>query len=171
MRYLLPIIACCLLLAGCSFGTGVDRAELDAQLKAGAEKIAKMEAFIQANKPLLDQLAKLAADTKDPDLIKAAEKLRVTVEAVQAALPTAKAELETVQATVQKLEADAAGKVPWYAIAGGLALHYVPRIAATFIPALAPLAALLANVNWTLSATKAQKDEDALIAAKAAGKA
>ena len=159
MRYLLlPIIAFCLLLAGCD--ASVDRDQVQAQLDAAAAKTAQIEAFIVANQPLLDSLAKLAADTKDPDLIKAADKLRVTVDAAKAVLPTAKAELDAAKQTLAKLEADAAGKVPWWSIAGGILLAVVPRAVGVFFPPLKPAAELAAEWAWTAMATRRQKAAD-----------
>lgn len=159
MRYLLlPIFALCLLLAGCD--SGADREQVQMHLTAAATKTAQIEAFITANQPLLDQLAKLAAETKDPDLIKAAEKLRATVEAAKAVLPTAKAELDAAKQTLAKLEADAAGKVPWWSIAGGILLTVVPRAVGAFFPPLKPAAELAAEWAWTAMATRRQKAAD-----------
>lgn len=161
MRFLLlPIIACCLFLTGCNGFGSVDRAEVDKALADAAEKVAKMEAFITANQPLLDQLGKLAADTKDPDLIKAAEKLRATVAAAQVALPTAKTELAAARDAVTKLETDAAGKVPWWSMVGGALLLVVPRIVGAVVPPAKPLAELAAEWGWTLMATRRQKKAD-----------
>ncbi len=154
-----------LLLSGC--GSTVDRAQVEQQLAAAAEKVAKIEAFIVDNKPVVEQLGKLAEQTGDETLKAAAAKLRATVDAAIAALPTAKTELDAIKTTVGQLQADADGKVPWYAIAGGLALQYVPRIASMIFPQLAPLAALFANFTWSATATKKQKDEDEAMAAKA----
>lgn len=166
MKLILPLIALAvLLLSGC--GSTVDQARVEQQLAAAADKVAKIEAFIVENKPVVDQLGKLAEQTGDETLKAAAAKLRATVDAAIAALPTAKTELEAIQVTVSQLKADAEGKVPWYAIAGGLALQYVPRIAAMIFPQLAPLAAIVANFTWSATATRKQKDEEAEILAKA----
>jgi hypothetical protein len=161
MRYLLlPIIACCLLLTGCEFGTGVDRTQIQTQLDAAAAKTAQIEAFIVANQPLLDQLAKLADETKDPDLIKAAEKMRATVNAAKAVLPTAKAELDAAKQTLAQLEADAAGKVPWYTVVGGALLWLAPRVIGALVPPAKPVAEFIAEFAWKTMATRRQKAAD-----------
>lgn len=154
-----------ILLSGCV--STVDKERVEQQLAAAADKVAKIEAFIVENKPVVEQLGKLADQTGDETLKAAAAKLRATVDAAIATLPTAKTELETIKTTVSQLQADANGKVPWYAIAGGLALQYVPRIASMIFPQLAPLAALFANLTWSATATKKQKDDEADILAKA----
>lgn len=165
MKTIILVAFIALLLCGC--GSGVDQARVEQQLAAAADKVAKIEAFIVENKPVVEQLGKLAEQTGDETLKAAAEKLRATVDAAIAALPTAKTELAAITATVSQLQADAEGKVPWYAIAGGLALQYVPKIAAFIFPQLAPIAALVANFTWSATATKKQKDEEAEMLAKA----
>ena len=161
MRFLLlPIIACCLMLSGCEFGSGVDRAQIQAQLDAAAAKTAQIEAFITANKPLVDQLGKLAEETKDPELLAAAAKLRATVEAAMAALPTAKAELDAAKQTLAQLEADAAGKVPWYTVVGGALLWLAPRVIGALVPPAKPVAELVAEFAWKAMATRRQKAAD-----------
>lgn len=157
MRFLPLALLAALLLTGC----GIDKERVAAALATAEHQATNLQAFIAATAPQVEALSAAAADTGNPTAAAAAAKLLAAYEAARAALPATVEAIEAARATLASLEADAAGKVPWYAVAGGLVLTWLPRLAGMLIPALQPLAAAWANLHWNTAATPKQKESEA----------
>lgn len=159
-RGALPLLALALLgLAGCG---SVDKARFEAQAAVLEAKAGDVAAFLARNGPVLARLDAMAQDTGDAEIARQAASLRAAVEAARAALPEVRAAIAATRDGLAKLEADAAGRVPWYAAAAGIVLPLLPRLLAAVVP-LAPfakLAEIAAEACWALLATRRQKASD-----------
>jgi hypothetical protein len=105
-------------------------------------------------------MAAAAADSDNPTAAAAAARILAAYNAARAALPEALAAITTAKDQLAQLEADAAGKVPWWTVAGGLLLTVVPRLLGALIPPAKPLAELAADLLWKATATRRQKQAD-----------
>jgi ABC-type transporter Mla subunit MlaD len=159
MRFITIILAlwCALILGGCSVDLEQTRAEL-AKLEQQSKEL---RAYIAANQSVMDQLKALAAATGDQTFAAAAEKIQAGISVAVAKLPEVEATLKTSQEKLAQLEKDAAGKVPWYSVAGGLFLAIVPRVLGVLIPGAKPIAELVAEWGWKALATRRQQKADA----------
>jgi len=76
------------------------------------------------------------------------------------ALPEALAAITAAKGQLAQLEADSAGKVPWWSVAGGVLLTLAPRLLGALFPPAKPLAELAADLLWKATATRRQKQAD-----------
>ena len=161
MRHSLPALLLLPLLLLATGGCSVPLDEYRAQLAALEQRAAELQDFVERNAPLLAQLDELASRSGDPAIATAASRLAASVAAARTALPEVTATLQDVRARTAQLEADAAGKVPWWSVAGGLLLALVPRLAGAAVPPLKPIAEILAEWGWRALATRRQQRADA----------
>ena len=164
MKYILPLIALALFAFGGCAST-VDRSAVDAQLTKLEAQATALHDFIATQKPIIDQLTTLATSTGNPQYAATAASIAANVAKAQAALPAVEATIADTKKAVDGMQADAAGKVPWWSVAGGVLLAVLPRVAGALVPPLAPLAEGVANLAWSAMATKRQKDDEAVTAA------
>jgi hypothetical protein len=158
MKYLvLPLLALVLMCAGC---TEADKVRLEQDLTILQTKAEALQSFIDKNQPVIDSLVALAKTSGDPKAAAVAAELATAVAKAQAALPAVEATIADTKKGLAAIQADADGKVPWYYIAGGLFLTVVPRLAAVLFPGAAPIAEVVAEVGWSLMASKKQKLAD-----------
>ena len=121
-----------LMLAGC----GVDKSRVQAQVAQLEQHAAQLAQFIQVNEPILAQLHEVAASTGDPALVNAAAKVAAAVDAARKALPPVQTAIAETKAHLATLEADAEGKVDWWAM-----LYPIALFALKFVPVVGqPLA-------------------------------
>lgn len=151
-RHLLPLLLLpLLLLTGCG---EVDKARVVAEVATLGQRLADLRAFIDHNAPVVVQLRDLADKTQDPTLIAAADKVAAAVAGAQAALPGVEQAIAATNDQLATLEANAAGKVPWWSVLAPGAVFL-----ARLIPGVGPIVAELA---WALLATRRQKAADLL---------
>lgn len=158
IRCIAYMLAAALLLGGCS--AGVDRAQVADALASAERQAVHLAAFVAATKPAVETLSAAAADQANPETAAAARRMLDAYRAAEAALPAALAAIDQAKARLATLDADGAGKVPWYTVAGGLLLAIVPRVLGALVPPAKPLAEFFADLLWRATATRRQKAAD-----------
>lgn len=151
MRHLLlaVLLLPLLLLTGCG---GVDKARVEAEVAKLETRATELQAFIARTAPVVQQLSALAEATNDQTMRDAAAKVAATVAAAQAALPEVQTAIAATKTHLATLEADAAGKVPWWSTLAPLAVFL-----ARFVPGVGPF---VAEAAWALLASRRQKAAD-----------
>jgi hypothetical protein len=158
LRPLILLLVCllallCLLFTGCTQG---DVARVEAQLTVLQQRGDQLSALI------VQTQAALAA-AKQAGLTLETARLEGVLTAAQAALPQVQEAITVTRDELAKVKADADGSVPWYAVLLPVVAQVAPRLL-TLIPGLGilaePLAALVANLHWSATATRKQKEDD-----------
>ena len=168
------LLACALVLAGCSVTSeriaqaesALEQAEIRAAqaasaLEAAVSMVASLEASLESlrNQDIMDPKVASAIGMMEGKL----ESARTAIPKIQEIVSTASSEVTEIRGVVTDLKAQAeslGGQVPWYYVVGAFLLNYAPRVAATFFPPLAPLAAAMANFNWRAQAIPKQLEVD-----------
>ena len=146
------------------------RAEQAEQALAKAQGLVTiLQATVDAMRPAAEKGDATAADLMakaQAALAKAKDALPAISGAAQEAAKLA-GEAKTTLAELEKQAKDSGGQIPWYVAVGTFVIHYAPGILARVIPAAVPgggiiagLAGALANLNWNMQATHAQRKEE-----------
>lgn len=137
-------------LSGCA--SGVDRDQLVSQVEA-------LERYS-------DTLRTTVGELREEVQRSGSERAQELLSDAEQALATVETELPAVRESLASLKADDEGKVSVWVIAGVAALRYGPKLL-SLVPGLGgilgPLAAILANASWALTATRKQKKDEIVL--------
>lgn len=157
-------------LQGCSLNSSVDLRQAEQQVQTVDEKLALAKVTIDQLNAQLEEAKRILDATGDANAAKAVAVLSSAVVQAKLAIPRLEEASAVAHDSLAKLK-EQGDTAPLWKVLGTVALVALPKVL-TFIPGIGPLAAPIANIissiGWAFMATKKQKEEDELAAAKAA---